>query len=67
MWRSLLLGKLSVAILASLAIGAICISQPWRVTGPLNESLGWFATGAFFLVLGIGLLLAVFLMFRKPK
>lgn len=67
MWRSLLLGKLSVAILASLAVGAICISRPWRIPGPLNESLGWFVTGAFFLLLGLGLVLAIFFMFRKPK
>lgn len=67
MWRNYLLGKMSVATLASLVIGAICLSRPWRAPGPLSDSVGWLATGAFFLILAVGMLLAIFVLFRKPK
>ncbi len=66
MWRNVLLAKVSVAILSSFAIGGICLSRPWRTSEPWTESLGWLGTGAFFIVLAIGLTAAVFLMHRKP-
>ena len=66
MWRNLLLGKMSVAILASLVTGAICISLPWRRATPWTESLGWLGTGVFFLLLAIGMTASIFFMMRKP-
>ena len=67
MWRNYLLGKMSVAAIASLIIGAVCISRPWRVPGALSDSLGWLGTGAFFLILAVGMAVTIFVLFRKPK
>ena len=67
MWRKYLLGKMLVVTLASLIIGAVCVSHPWRVPEPLSDSVGWLATGAFFLILSAGLLLTIFVLVRKPK
>jgi hypothetical protein len=67
MWRNYLLGKMSVVTLASLIIGAVCISHPWRIPGPLSDSVGWLATGAFFLLLAVGMLVTIVVLFRKPK
>ena len=67
MWRNYLLGKMFVAAIASLIIGAVCISRPWRVPGPLSDSLGWIGTGAFFLILAFGMVATIFVLFRKPK
>ena len=66
MWRNYLIGKLAVAIVASYAIGAICVSYPWRSPEPWTESLDWLGTGAFFVLLGTALLAAVYLLHRKP-
>ena len=67
MWRSFLLGKISVVTIASLIVGVICFSHPWRIPEPLPESIRWIATGAFFLGLSAGLLLTIFILVRKPK
>lgn len=67
MWRNYLLGKMSIAALASLIIGGVCISRPWRVPSPLSDSVGWLGTGAFFLILSVALLATIFVLFRKPK
>ena len=67
MWRSYLLGKLLVVSIASLIVGAICFSHPWRIPEPLSESIRWIATGTFFFGLAAGLLLTIFILVRKPK
>lgn len=66
MWRAILLGKLSVSILASLVVGGICISRPWRVAElTLSQSAQWIGVGSFFLLLGILQIVVVFLLTRK--
>jgi len=67
MWRNYLLGKMTVAAIASLIIGGVCISRPWRVPEALSDSVGWLGTGAFFLLLSVALFGTIFVLFRKPK
>lgn len=67
MWRTILLGKLSVSILATLLVGVICVTQPWRVNYPLSQSSKWVAVGVFFLGLGIFQIAAVYLMTKRLK
>ena len=64
MWQKVLLGKLAISIVASLAAGGICIYQPWSDQETTwAESAQWVGIGVFFLLLGtlqlgvIGLLL----------
>jgi hypothetical protein len=66
MWRALLLGKLSVSILASLVVGGICIARPWRVEElTFRQSAQWIGIGSFFVLLGILQIAVVYLLTRK--
>jgi hypothetical protein len=67
MWRTLLLGKLGISILASLLIGGTCLTQPWRGEYTLTQTTQWFGAGIFFGVLGIIQLLVVYLLLRKKR
>ena len=69
MWRTILLGKLAISILASIVVGALCVSRPWRVDLTVVESAQWMGIGIFFLVLAVGQVAVVFLLTRKklPK
>ncbi len=62
MLRKFLLGKMSVSILASLLVGAICLSQPCRNSYEFPESARWIGIGIFFLLLGLVLIVAMVLM-----
>ncbi len=65
MFRNILLGKLGVSILASLAVGGFCVSQPWRQQYTLIESGSWIGVGLFFLVLAVAQVAAVYLMTKR--
>lgn len=67
MLRNILLGKLGVAIFASLLVGVICISQPARGRYDLSQTVRWIGGGAFFLMLGFVLIGALVLMFWKKN
>ena len=67
MWRSILLGKLTVSILASFIVGGFCIMQPRNVDLSVMESARWTGLGVFFLVLGVAQVVVVFLLFKKKK
>lgn len=67
MWRTILLGKLSISILASFIVGGVCISQPWREQYTIVESTSWIAVGVFFLVLAIAQIAVTFFLMKKRK
>ena len=67
MWRTILLGKLGISILASLIVGFVCVSQPWRAEYTIGQASSWIGVGIFFLVLSICQILAVYLMTKRPK
>lgn len=66
MWRALLLGKLTVSILATLVVGAACITRPWRVeTLTFSQSAQWIGIGSFFFLLAMLQITVIFLLTRK--
>ncbi len=65
MWRTILLGKLGVSILASLIVGGVCLSQPSRHEYTVLQASSWIGVGIFFLLLGIAQIVAIYLMTRK--
>ena len=65
MWRTVLLGKLGISILASLVAGGICVSVPWRRDLEMTESYQWFWIGVFFLVLAVCQVAVIFVLTRK--
>ncbi len=67
MWRTILLGKLGISILASFLVGGVCLSQPGRGEYTLIQTIQWLGVGVFFVCLGIGQLMAVYFLIRKPK
>lgn len=68
MWQSILLGKLSISILASLAVGGYCVSRPWyRDNLTISESASWIGAGAFLLLFAIAQLVMIYFMFRKKR
>lgn len=67
MWRSLLLGKLTISIVVSLLVGGFCI---WSLQKPelgTAEYSSWLGVGIFFLVLAVAQIVLVVMMFRKKK
>jgi hypothetical protein len=67
MWRTILLGKLGVSIVASLVVGGVCISQPWRKSYTFLQSSSWVGVGAFFFLLALAQITAIYFMTRKPR
>ena len=68
MWRALLLGKLSISILASLVVGGICFARPWRVEElTYGQSAQWIGIGSFFFLLGLLQIAVIFLLTRKKS
>lgn len=67
MWRTILLGKMSISILASLVVGGICFMYPARNELGIAESAQWRGLGVFFLLLGIGQIAAIYFMMRRKK
>ena len=67
MWRAILLGKLSVSILASIIVGVICVTRPSRVELELIESWRWTGLGVFFLVLASAQIAAIYFLMKKKK
>ena len=67
MWRTILLGKLSISILASLIVGGVCISQPWRNEFGIAQTSQWIGLGIFFIVLGIAQIAATYFLMKKKK
>lgn len=67
MWRTILLSKLGISILASLLIGGVCLTQPWRGVYTLTQTTQWIGVGVFFVVLGIIQVTVVYLLFRKKQ
>jgi len=65
MWRALLLGKLTVSILASFIVGVICVSQPWRHEYSMMASARWIGTGAFLLVLSAVQIWVIYFLMKK--
>ena len=64
MWRSVLLGKLAISISATLIVGGLCASRPWRVEMPMFESARWIGIGVFFILLAV--LQVAVIYFLKP-
>lgn len=67
MWRTILLGKLAVSILASVFVGGYCIQHARTENFDMVESLQWWAIGIFFLLLAVVQVGVVVLLNRKPK
>jgi len=65
MWRTILLGKLSISIFASLAVGGVCVTQPWRHEYTVFESTGWIAVGVFFLLLAVAQIAVTYMLTKK--
>ena len=67
MLRSLLLGKLTISILASFVVGGICITRPSRVELTVAESARWTGLGIFFLVLGVAQIALIYFLMKKQR
>ncbi|MFT5300372.1 MAG: hypothetical protein ACI87E_000254 [Mariniblastus sp.] len=67
MWRTLLLGKLTISILASLAVGGLCLAHPYQTELGFAAATRWTGLGVFFLLLSVAQVLAVVLLFRKKS
>ena len=67
MWRAILLGKLGVSILASLVVGILCVSQPWRHEYAFVGKARWIGIGIFFLLLAIVQIGAIFVLMNKGQ
>lgn len=67
MWRSILLGKMSVSILASFIVGWICITHPSRHEFSIGESARWIGAGLFFLFLGFAQIVVIYLLMKRKK
>ena len=67
MWRSVLLGKLAISISATLIVGGLCASRPWRVEMPMLESAQWIGIGCFFILLAVLQVVVIFLLRRPDK
>ena len=60
------MGKLVLGIIASLVVGGICVSLPWRKPGlVMSDQLRWIGAGLFFLGLAIVLILTIWILFRR--
>ena len=70
MWRSLLLGKLAISIVLTLALSGYSF---YRVGGDSANSMttseyaSWLGVGCFFLVLGLIQIGMIAVMFRKRR
>ena len=67
MWRAILLGKLSISILASLIVGAVCISQPSRDETGVIDTWKWIGLGVFFFLLALGQIASIYFMTKRKK
>ncbi len=67
MWRSIVLGKLIISIIASIIIGSICINASRQADETLASSTQWMLLGLFFFGLAISFSTVIFLLFRKKK
>ncbi len=70
MWRSILLGKLSISIVLSLALSGYSlyhVSGSSAATMTTSEYSGWIGVGAFFFLLGFLQLGMLAVMFRKRR
>jgi hypothetical protein len=65
MWRTILLGKLSISILASAIVGAICVTQPGRGEYSAGQISQWIGLGVFFILLSIVQVVVIYFLFRK--
>jgi len=67
MWRAILLGKLAISIVATLIVGGVCASRPWRVELTTTETTQWIGIGAFFILLSFGQVAAIYFLTRPMK
>ena len=67
MWRTILLGKMSVSILASFVVGGICITQPSRAELGIAASARWTGLGIFFLTLGVAQIAVIYFLMKRKK
>ncbi len=67
MWRTILLGKLGISIIATFVVGAACASRPWRVELTGVETMQWIGIGAFFILLGLLQIATIYLLMRPSK
>jgi len=67
MWRTILLGKLAISIIATFVVGAACASHPWRVELTTVETMQWIGIGAFFILLGLLQIATIYLLMRTSK
>ena len=68
MWRAILLGKMSVFILASFVVGAICVTHPSRHEEfGMVKSARWIGVGIFFLALGFTQIAVIYFLMKRKK
>ena len=67
MWRTILLGKLGISIVATFVVGVACASRPWRAELTGVETMQWIGIGAFFILLGLLQIATIYLLMRPSK
>lgn len=67
MWRAILLGKMSVFILASVVVSGICFTHPSRLELTMAQSVRWTGLGIFFLTLGLAQIAVIYFLMKRKK
>lgn len=67
MWRTILLGKMAISILASIAVGVVCIMHSQNAEFTFGQAAKWIGIGTFFCLLAIVQVAVVFLLSRKKQ
>jgi len=67
MWRTIVLGKLIISIIASIIIGFICIVSARQPDQTIAASTQWWLLGFFFLGLAISFATVMYLLFYRKK
>ena len=67
MWRSIVLGKLIISIIASVIVGVICFSLSRGADKTVAQSGQWLLLSLFFFGLAICFSVVIFLLFYRKK
>lgn len=65
MWRTILLGKMAISIIASIVVGVVCIQRAGKEDFTLTQTTQWMSIGVFFCVLAIAQVGVIYFLQKK--